>query len=247
MNDFGNYSYAKLKDFQKEYSENGAYHFNAKGFKSWWLTDNYKMLASFTSGEETILDVACGEGCLAGYLESANRLYGLDMSEAAIDFMPDQYRSKYKKLCVGNMLHLDRFFSIKDEIDTIICSLSLMYLLPADVNLYLKKISQLLMPGGKFIFSYPNVFPGVRDANPEAAELTWTELDQALASNGFIIKERLGISGFIPKKYLEQSENDTDNRIFNLYLEEREKVIHNPDFSYHYIVLSQNNGGKYNK
>jgi len=241
----GNDSYAQLKNFNREYATKGAYHLQAKGFKQWWLRDNYELIVSLVAGGDTILDVGCGEGALAGYLTTANFLYGLDISEEALNAMPDQYRLKYSKVCIGNMLCLDQFFSSDDKIDTVICSLALMYLLPTDVEIFLKKVNQLLMIGGKFIFSYPNVYPRVRACNPEAAELTWKELKKMLLKAGFNVQLRQGISGFIPNDLVKQSEVEEDNRIFNLYIIERGKVKHAPDYSYHYGVLCQKKtGGK---
>src|SRR5215468_8947683 len=97
----GNPVSSSLKDFKTIYREQGAYHRQAEGFKAWFLEDNYRAITSRWPAHGEILDLACGEGCLADGI-GEQRLVGVDYSPDALR-LNRELCGRYAELHLGDM------------------------------------------------------------------------------------------------------------------------------------------------
>jgi len=223
-----------MKDFRKEYEEKGAYHTYAKGFFSWWLEDNYKLLARHVRKGEVVLDLACGEGVLSQYLPECT-LIGLDNVEKSLEFNRSLYPGAYKELILGDIRSLDDSGFARGKFDKIICSLSLMYLLPKELEVCLGRLHKILRVGGEFIFSYPSIHKK-RRSNPEASELTLNALKDLLIGAGFEIRQFSVICPLQPKIIVWLSEKPIARFFAKLYYRLSKKIFNDFDHSYHFVL-----------
>src|SRR5262245_18969083 len=180
-------SYATMKDFCALYQKEGAYHHRALGFKRWWLEDNYRAIAAECRAQDRVLDLACGEGCLSGYLQPA-LLVGVDYSADALELARQLYGGAYHQLLLGDMRHLEKLPLDRPGFDVVTCSLSLMYLLAEDLRHCLQQVHRFLVPGGLFVCTYPTVGPH-RTGSAEACELPPHELQAELELAGFAVEK----------------------------------------------------------
>lgn len=197
--------YAAMKDFRRIYEEHGAYHQEAQAFRAWFLEDNYRALAGECGPEARVLDLACGEGCLAPYLPGRT-LVGVDYSEVALDLNRRLFPGAYAELLAGDLRRLDALPLAAGSFDAVVCSLSLMYLVDDDLVSCLRAVHGLLRPGGAFAFTYPAVH-ALRPANATAAELPPAELRALLAAQGFDEVRAVPFCPLVPKEVVEQSED----------------------------------------
>ena len=65
-----------IRDFEKDYLKEGAYHFKLKGFKRWFLIHNYNKIAGGIKKSNSVLDIGCGDGRILNYLDC--NYYGID-------------------------------------------------------------------------------------------------------------------------------------------------------------------------
>lgn len=101
---------------------------------------------------ESILDIGCGNGSLASYLTRQHHVAvdGITLSpeEASLASV------HCKRVFTGDLNRFD-FLSLEKQYDCIICSHVLEHLYePWDV---VKKLEQILLPGGRLIIALPNV------------------------------------------------------------------------------------------
>jgi len=191
-----------LKDFKTIYREQGAYHRQAEGFKAWFLEDNYRAIASRLPARGEILDLACGEGCLADGI-GEQRLVGVDYSPDALR-LNRELCGRYAELHLGDMARLGELPFRDGQFDAVVCSLSLMYLQGEGLRRCLGDVRRFLRPGGPFIFTYPTV-SAQRKANPEAVELEPPVLRRVLEAAGFTIEELSPFVPLVPKEIVDQS------------------------------------------
>ena len=196
-------SYGEMKDFRAIYRRQGAYHAGAEGFDGWFLRDNYAALAAACQPHHRVLDLACGEGCLGARLEVAH-LAGVDYSEQALRLCAELHPGRYHELAPGDLRHLDRLDLPRRSFHRVLCSLSLMYLLPDDLDPALTQIRRFLVEGGLFAFTYPTV-SAARPPNPTAAELAPDELTARLATAGFSDVQVEPLCPLVPGTVVEQS------------------------------------------
>jgi len=233
-----NNKYDKMKDFKGIYEKEGAYHYCAKGFKSWFLKDNYMAIAKECEKENAVLDLGCGEGCLGIYL-NVKRLVGIDYSEKALELNRKLYPNVYDELYLGDLRNLEKVKIPDSTLDVVICSLSLMYLLKEDLNKCLKKIYDFLVPQGIFLFTYPTVGPH-RKGSPEAFELPIDELKMELIKAHFTIEKLKPICPFIPKNIVEKSEREeTREMAYKEYQSAKKRMT--LETSYHFICKCRAN------
>jgi SAM-dependent methyltransferase len=177
--------YASFKDFRAIYRNAGPYHLRATGFKAWFLEDNYRAIADAARGARRVLDLACGEGCLASYLQDVE-LVGVDYSTDALRLADSHFPGRYGQLLQGDLRQIDRLALPPGSFDAVVCSLSFMYLVPDDLPACLAHVHQLLAPDGWLIATYPTVSQR-RRPSPEAAELTPDALSATLSASGFSV------------------------------------------------------------
>jgi SAM-dependent methyltransferase len=150
-----------------------------------------------------VLDLACGEGCLAPHLPGRT-LVGVDYSEVALELNRRLYPGGYAELLVGDLRRLDALPLRPGSFDTALCSLSLMYLVGDDLVRCLAAVRALLRPGGAFAFTYPAVH-ALRPANDTAAELPPETLRALLAQQGFAEARAVPFCPLVPREVVAQS------------------------------------------
>jgi SAM-dependent methyltransferase len=197
--------YATMKDFRRIYEQEGAYHQRATGFRGWFLEDNYRALAAECGPADRVLDLACGEGCLAPHVPGRT-LVGVDYSEVALQLNRELHPGVYAELIVGDLRRLDALPLGRGSFDTAVCSLSLMYLVGEDLRGCLRAVRALLRPGGAFAFTYPAVH-ALRPANDTAAELTPATLRALLAQAGFVEERAVPFCPLVPREVVARSED----------------------------------------
>lgn len=229
-------NYESMKDFKTIYMQKGAYHQNSTGFKAWFLRDNYIALANECHEEDTVLDLACGEGCLGEYLH-VKWLVGIDYSKKALALNQELYPNVYNELYLGDLRHLENVPLSRTFFTVVVCSLSLMYLLQNDLRKCLREIYYFLVQGGHFICTYPTVGP-YRKSSPEAAELSPEALKKELSQAGFTFEKLIPFCPLVPKHVVEQSDRkDTQDIAYREYLAAKDSM--SLETSYHFLCKAR--------
>jgi len=223
-----------MKDFETIYRKKGAYHFSARGFDKWWLKDNYRIISKYITKNETVLDLACGEGMLSFFLKK-NKIFGIDNSPSAIKLAGSIAKGQYM---TGNMTSLP--FE-KAFFDSVVCSLSFQYLIPADLSIALSEIKRVLKDKGKLILSYPNILKN-RPPSPLAAELKYDELKRLLEKAGFEISNKCGICFLIPSSVIKMSKIPVVSLISRVVYKIAALGRFFPRRAYHYIFVCSKKG-----
>lgn len=224
--------YERVKNFENLYEREGAYHHEAYGFRSWFLRDNYEAIAKECSRSEVVLDLACGEGCLGPYLR-VKWLAGVDYSQKALDLNRRLHPGVYDELHWGDMRRLKELKLSHRFFDTVVCSLSLMYLIQKDLIRCLRELHERLALGGSFVFTYPTLSPN-RAGNPEACELHPEELARELIRAGLEIQRQVPICPWISQEDVKRSESEeTRWQTFETY--QRAKRRMTLQTSYHFL------------
>ena len=81
-------SLLKMKEFEQEYRDQGAYHHRLEGFSKWWMFDNYPILASWVEKEGRTLDLACGDGMIWRFFKTYD-IVGVDHPDLTYESIPD--------------------------------------------------------------------------------------------------------------------------------------------------------------
>jgi len=225
-------NYKNMKDFKTIYQQEGAYHYHASGFKSWFLRDNYLAIAKECQKDDTVLDLACGEGCLGKYVD-VFRLVGVDYSEEALCLNRKLYPNVYDELYLGDLRSLEKLEIARSSFTVVVCSLSLIYLLQDDLRKCLKDVYGFLVSGGYFICTYPTVGP-YRNSSPEAAELPPEALKEELVRAGFTVGKLVPFCPLISKRVVAHSEvKDTEKVAYLEYLSAKASMT--LETSYHFL------------
>jgi ubiquinone/menaquinone biosynthesis C-methylase UbiE len=226
--------YKEMKDFEDIYKKQGAYHVIKSGFNSWWLDDNYRLIASKIHDNESVLDLACGDGKLCEFLP--NELLGIDNSPSSLKLNRKYYPKRYKKLLIGDMRELNSLKKEIGEVDVIVCSLSFMYLIPSDLKKCLMNLRKVLKKDGKLIFTYPNVSK-YRLQNPTSAELPFSEIKAILKSCNFNNIRRFNICPLQPAFIVRLSKTVLFPFAKIYYIMAKLLGNNNNDKAYHYMVV----------
>ena len=223
-----------MKDFEKIYKEEGAYHVKRKGFDKWWLDDNYSLIAAqIKNPSAVVLDLACGDGKLCEFI--SNPLIGVDYSPTSIKLNRKFYKNRYKKLIVGDMREMEKIANEIGKVDIIVCSLSFMYLIPKDLEMCLTELKKILNKDGKIIFTYPNV-SRYRTANKTSAEIDYPSLKEIFIKAGFRKIERINICPLMPKVVVELSRTVLFPLAKLYYIINKILTNKKDDKAYHYLV-----------
>lgn len=226
-----------MKDFAKEYKERGAYHSTARGFFSWWLHDNYRLLAHHICAGDTVLDLACGDGALVPYLPPCT-LIGVDNVAHSLELNKKNHPGRYRQLVLDDMRALGQCGLSEQSFDSIICSLSLMYLERDELKKCLAQVRRLLKDGGMFACSYPSVHKK-RSANPEARELPFHELRRIMEETPFRIKNVEYICPLQPRMMVAWSMIPFLRVVARVYYALSKKIYNTFEDSYHFVLLAQ--------
>jgi len=226
-----------MKNFEKQYSSKGAYHVRAKGFGRWWLRDNYRILSKYINRGDTVLDLACGDGCLSFFLKD-NRIIGIDNSPTGIKLAKSIAKGEYMEGDMKSLPFEEALF------DIVVCSLSFQYLVPKDLKVTLDEIKRVLKVKGKLILSYPNILKN-RSPSPDAVELKYIKLKQILVEKGFGIDKEKGICFLIPSVIVRMSKVPILSLISWVVYKIATIGRFFPRHAYHYVfVCSKRKGGR---
>ncbi len=195
-----------MKDFKRVYLQEGAYHHAADGFRAWFLRDNYTAIKRHCAGRKRMLDLGCGEGCLADHVTDAE-MDGVDYSDRALALNRELFPGRYRRLFRGDLGSLGDLGLAADSYDCIVCSLTLMYLDGPNLGRCLDQTIRLLTQGGIFVVTYPTVGPH-RQGSPDAAELPPAALKKALEDAGYQICAMEPTCPFLPAAVVEQSKSE---------------------------------------
>lgn len=224
--------YHRIKDFKAIYEKEGAYHHHARGFRSWFLRDNYTAIARECRKDDTVLDLACGEGCLGPYLD-VKWLVGVDYSEEALRLNRELHPNVYDELRLGDLRSLAKMDLPRSFFNVVVCSLSLMYLVEEDLKRCVREVHDFLLRGGYFVCTYPTVGP-YRKGCLEAAELPPEDLIERLLEVGFKFEKAVPICPLVPKNVVETSEAaETEEIAYREYLVAKKRMT--LETSYHFL------------
>jgi len=115
--------------------------------------DRYKFAGNYAGGK-VVLDIACGTGYGSKYLLSykPKMVYGVDISEEAIAYAKDNFKSKKLIFKVGNATDLKDFNNIL--FDLVVSFETIEHI--KNYNKFLKEINRLLKADGCLLISTPN-------------------------------------------------------------------------------------------
>lgn len=222
-------SLLKMKDFEKKYEVEGAYHHHLKGFSKWWMFDNYRILASWLENSGRTLDLACGDGMIWRFLKK-DRLIGADHSLSGLIHSrqfaaPPLVQADMRSLPFkAGMFH------------NAVCSLSLQYLSPSDLERCLGELARILKKDGRLAFSYPNIRTSRQEDDHSHAALPYAEIETKLRRSGFSPVKVRGISLRMPRRLVGWSVRPGGKPIASLYYGITKIGRFFPKRSYHYAV-----------
>lgn len=225
-----------MKDFNLVYLQDGAYHHRADGFRAWFLHDNYAAIGRHCMGRKRILDLGCGEGCLAAYVPDAD-IDGIDYSNRALALNRQLFPGRYQHLFQADLASIDNLNLAAGSYDCVASSLTLMYLEGAGLDRCLVETMRVLSDDGIFIVTYPTTGPH-RQGSPDAVELAPQTLQAALERAGYRIFITEPICPFLPAPVVEQSKNNkTQSAARAQYLAAAATMT--VENSYHFLMVGK--------
>ncbi|MCL6606426.1 MAG: class I SAM-dependent methyltransferase [Paenibacillus sp.] len=138
----------------------------------------YLFASQFVKGK-VILDIACGSGYGTDLLakSGASKIYGVDISQEAVDFCLQNYKSLSTEFIVGNVIDIPL---PSRSIDLVVSFETIEHVNELEQRKFLSEIKRVLKPDGGLIISTPNtlVYP---KGNPyHVKELTLEEFMELL-------------------------------------------------------------------
>ena len=117
------------------------------------------IFASSHVKDKIVLDAACGTGYGSNMLleAGADKVYGIDKSQEAIDFATNNYKAKYSVMDAERLEFPDEYFDVVVSFETI-------EHVP-NVIRFMKELYRVLKKNGKLIISTPN-YKGSINKNP---------------------------------------------------------------------------------
>jgi len=159
--------------------------------KHWWFSTRKKIvldtIARYSNEQEApkILDIGCGSGVMLSALDAVGRVYGMDMSDDAIDFSKEVFKGEVKKGFLPDQVPYDRgFFDLITALDVI-------EHIDSDLD-SLKAIHSLLVSGGKVIITVPAymfLWSSFDEMNEHKRRYTRSELREKLVQAGFTVEK----------------------------------------------------------
>ena len=171
------------------------------------------------SGNEIVLDVACGTGLVSKSFKSkAAKVIGLDISED----MTKQSREFVDELIISSV---EKEIPIQNEsVDVVVCRQGLQFV---NLNLALKQIWRVLKPGGKVVFTHLAAY----NVNDRADAFKIQALRNPARVNFFVpgdLESYLELNGFDVKEVTHYRSRESVNKWINHGAsteEEREKIF----------------------
>jgi len=222
-------SLLKMKDFEKKYRAEGAYHHRLEGFARWWTFDNYRILASWLGRDGLTLDLACGDGMIWRFLKTRH-IVGADHSLSGLR----QARQFAAPPVVQADMNLLPFKA--ETFQNVVCSLSFQYLHASDLDVCFGELARILKKSGRLAFSYPNVRPDRQGEDPSHAALPFEDVVSKLARTGFSPVKVRGISLRMPRRIVRWSVRPAGKPFAGLYYAFSKIGRFLPHRSYHYAV-----------
>lgn len=186
-------------DYDKLYSEEGAYHWDMAKRKDRFYIQHTKIISNLISkfGIGKILDVGCGDGYITSLIfENFKDVIGIDISKKAIKFARE--KNQGVTFVVGTCTNLP--FS-DESFDTIVASEVIEHINYNDGKAFLKEARRVLSPKGKIIISTPNLsnlyrrYLRILYKNPEhLKEYTKNELIELLSAHFRVLYLSSGVS-----------------------------------------------------
>ena len=172
-----------------------------RGVQWFWHYHRYAAVAAdLPQNSHSILDLGCGPGTFLGrYTEGFDRAVGVDLAQAQIDYAKEKYRSERLYFTAADAIEFTR----KEKFDVIV-SIEVIEHLPAiRTQAFLKRIYELLKPGGTVILATPNyvsLWPVIEWCVSKVGHVDYLQqhinhftvprLEQELTRAGFIIQNR---------------------------------------------------------
>ena len=228
-------SLLKMKEFEQEYRDQGAYHHRLEGFSQWWMFDNYRILASWVESEGRTLDLACGDGMIWRFLKTSD-IIGVDHAPTGL-----RHSRQFARLPLvqADMMALPfKAGSIRNTV----CSLSFQYLPGPDLERCFHELSRIMIKDGRLAFSYPNIRPPGKGVNLSHAALPYAELKAKLRNSGFRPAAVRGISLRMPPRFVRWSVHPFLKPLAGLYYRMSKIARFFPRRSYHYALCCLNTG-----
>ena len=225
-----------MREFEAFYLQYGPYHHKADGFRAWFLNDNYAAISRHCVGRRRILDLGCGEGCLAAYLTDVE-LDGVDYSDQALALNRELFPGSYQNLFKSDLAALVDLGLNEGYYDCIVCSLTLMYLEGDNLGRCLIETRRALSKGGIFVITYPTVGPH-RQGNPDAVELPPAALKAMLECAGYRVSTIEPVCPFLEGSVIEQSKDEaTRPSARTQYLAAAATMT--VENSYHFLIVGE--------
>lgn len=227
-------SLLKMKDFEQEYRDQGAYHHRLEGFSKWWMFDNYRILASWVEKEGRTLDLACGDGMIWRFLKTSE-IIGVDHAPTGL-----RHSRQFARLPLVQADMKALPFKA-GSIRNIVCSLSFQYLPGPDLERCFHELARIMTKDGRLVFSYPNARSGGDEKRSHAA-LPYGELLAGVRRSGFRPEAVRGISLRMPPRLVRWSVHPVWKPLAVLYYRISKIARFFPRRSYHYALCCLNTG-----
>jgi len=223
-----------MKDFEAIYRTAGRYHHQLAGFPAWWTRENYTILSGWIESGVRVLDLACGDGGLWPYIQTAE-IVGTDHAPTGLKLARETGRNPVVR---ANMRALP---FRTGSFDAVVCSLSLQYLLPDALADCLSEVVRVLRERGRFLFTYPNVRSG-GSPDPSHAAIPRASLDGVLARAGFRELAIRSVSPRLPAFLFRWSFKPGLKAVSYAYYRAARALGRTIPRSYHYAVLCESPG-----
>lgn len=159
--------------------------------KHWWFVTRKNIVLDFVDrflpkdDQVKILDIGCGSGLMLNDLEKVGQTFGMDMSDEAISFSKEIFGGTVEKGALPDQVpYQEDFFDLITALDVI-------EHIDDDVG-SISAIRDLLVPGGKCIFTVPAymfLWSAHDDMNQHKRRYTLPELNEKLVKAGFSVEK----------------------------------------------------------
>lgn len=157
----------------------------------WWFLTRKKIVLDIigcylnVDSIPKILDIGCGSGVMLSALDKAGQVYGMDMSEDAIDFSKRVFNGEVKQGTLPEKV------PYPEEYFDLITALDVIEHIDRDLD-SLKSMCSHLVPGGKLIITVPAymfLWSSFDEMNEHKRRYTRPELRAKLEQAGFTIEK----------------------------------------------------------
>ena len=159
--------------------------------RHWWFVTRKKIVLDtidkylMKSDNVKVLDIGCGTGVMLNALEKVGRVYGMDMSDDAINFSKGIFNGKVEKGVLPDQIPYE------ESVFDLITALDVIEHVDCDID-SLKVIRSLLVPEGKAVITVPAymfLWSQFDEMNEHKRRYTITELKTKLVHAGFTVEK----------------------------------------------------------